>query len=52
MSESLIKKNYLQYIDEIIKNKKVSHAYLIEVDNYNQDLVYVLDFIKMRFILW
>ena len=47
MSESLIKKNYLQYIDEIIKNKKVSHAYLIEVDNYDQDLVYVLDFIKM-----
>lgn len=47
MSESLIKKNYLHYIDEIIKNKKVSHAYLIEVDNYNQDLVYVFDFIKM-----
>lgn len=47
MSESLIKKKYLQYIDEIIKNKKVSHAYLIEVDNYDQDLVYVLDFIKM-----
>ena len=47
MSESLIKKNYLQYIDEIIKNKKVSHAYLIEVDNYDQDLVYVFDFIKM-----
>lgn len=47
MTKSIIKKNYLQYIDEIVKNKKVSHAYLIEVDNYDDDLAYIFDFIKM-----
>ena len=42
-----IKENYIHYIDGIIKNNKVSHAYLIEVNNYEDDLKYVYDFIKM-----
>jgi len=44
---SVVKEKYIEYIDGIIKNNKVSHAYLIEVDNYNEDLTYIYDFIKM-----
>lgn len=44
---SLIKRKYIQYIDNVITNKKVSHAYLIELDNYESDMNYVLSFIKM-----
>ena len=44
---SIIKQNYINYIDKIIDNNKVSHAYLIEIDNYEEDLKYVYDFIKM-----
>lgn len=44
---SYVKKNYINYINSIIKNNKVSHAYLIEVDNYESDMKYIYDFIKM-----
>ena len=44
---SLIKKNYIQYINNVITNDKISHAYLIELDNYDSDMDYVYSFIKM-----
>lgn len=44
---SVVKKNYIDYIDKIIKNNKLSHAYLIEVDDYYKDSSYIFDFIKM-----
>jgi DNA polymerase III delta prime subunit len=44
---SIVKKNYINYIDKIILNNKLSHAYLIEIGNYIDDLKYVYDFIKM-----
>ena len=45
--KSIIKKNYIDYVNKIIKNDKVSHCYLVEIDNYDDDLKYVYDFIKM-----
>ena len=44
---SVIKKKYIDYINKIIKNNKVSHTYLIEIDDYNIDKKYIFDFIKM-----
>lgn len=44
---SLIKKNYINYINHVIKNSKISHAYLVELENYDEDFQYILDFIKM-----
>lgn len=44
---SNVKKMYIKYINNVIKNNKVSHAYLIELDNYERDTDYVYDFIKM-----
>ncbi len=44
---SVVKKNYIDYINKIIKNNKVSHAYLIELNNYEEDMKYIFDFIKM-----
>ena len=46
-NKSLIKQNFINYIDNFILNNKISHAYLIEVDNYDEDLRYIYDFIKM-----
>ena len=46
-NNSLIKNNFINYIDNFILNNKISHAYLIEVDNYEDDLKYIYDFIKM-----
>lgn len=46
-NKSLIKQNFINYIDNVILNNKISHAYLIEVDNYDEDLKYIYDFIKM-----
>lgn len=43
---SKVKTNYINYINNVIKNNKVSHAYLIELDNYDDDK-YVYSFIKM-----
>ena len=44
---SVVKKNYIDYINKIIKNNKVSHAYLIELNDYDDDMKYIYDFIKM-----
>ena len=44
---SFVKNNYINYINTIISNGKVSHAYIIEIDDYDNDLLYVYDFIKM-----
>ena len=44
---SYVKQNYINYIDGIIRNNKISHAYLVEVGNYEEDLSFVLSFIKM-----
>lgn len=44
---SIVKKNFINYIDSIIDNKKISHAYLIEIDDFDSDIKYVYDFIKM-----
>ena len=44
---SLMKKNYINYINKIVKNKKISHTYLIEIDDYEKDFSYIMDFIKM-----
>ena len=44
---SLMKKKYIQLIDRIVLSHKVSHTYLFELDDYDNDLKYVYDFIKM-----
>ena len=44
---SIVKKNYIDYIDKIISNNHISHAYLFEVNNYEDDYKYISDFIKM-----
>jgi DNA polymerase-3 subunit delta' len=44
---SVVKKNYIDYINKIIENNKVSHAYLIEINDYDTDKKYIFDFIKM-----
>ena len=44
---SVVKKNYIDYINKIIENNKVSHAYLIEINDYDNDKEYIFDFIKM-----
>ena len=45
--ESFVKKNFISYIDHLIKNNRISHSYIIEVDNYDTDISYVYDFVKM-----
>lgn len=47
MGESIVKKKFIDYIDKIIDNGRISHAYLFEVDNYEEDLTYIYSFIKM-----
>lgn len=42
-----IKIRFINYLDEIISKNKVSHSYLIEIDNYDDDMKYILLFIKM-----
>lgn len=41
------KEQFYNIIDKIIKHNKVSHAYLIEVDNYDDDYQCVLNFVKL-----
>lgn len=43
---SIVKKKFIDCIDKIIEYKRVSHAYLIEIDN-DKDMIYIYDFIKM-----
>lgn len=47
MGLSIVKQNYISYIDNIIKNNKISHSYLVELDNYDDDFDLVISFIKM-----
>ena len=44
---SEIKEKFLHYVDQIILNHKISHAYLVEVNNYEDDLDTIYTFIKM-----
>lgn len=44
---SVVKKNYIQYINSVVQQKKVSHAYLIEMNDDSVDFCYIMDFIKM-----
>ncbi len=46
-SLSLVKQHFIDYIDKIIEKHTVSHAYLIEVNDYLSDMNYIYDFIKM-----
>ena len=43
---SVVKDNYIKYINQIIQNGKISHAYLIEIGS-KDDLFYVYQFVKM-----
>ena len=44
---SMIKRKYIDYVNNIILNNKISHSYLIEIDDYEHDMRYVYMFIKM-----
>lgn len=41
------KDNYYNLIKNIVNFNKISHAYMIEVDNYEEDFNCVLDFVKL-----
>ena len=41
------KKNFYELINNIVRFNKISHAYLIELDNYDNDFNCVIDFIKL-----
>lgn len=43
----LNKLNFYKYVDNAIKSNHLSHAYLIEVSNYDEDYKSILDFVKM-----
>lgn len=45
--ESVNKKKFFTIVDNYIKNNKISHAYLIEVNDYDEDYKDVLIFVKM-----
>ncbi len=47
MEEHSVRDKFFEVTNNYIKNKKVSHAYLIEVSNYEQDFFDVLNFVKM-----
>ncbi len=47
MVESVVKQKFFEIVDNYINNKKISHAYLIEVGNYEEDFLDVLEFVKM-----
>ena len=44
---SIVKKKFFDYVDHLIENNKISHAYIIELDNYEDNMTDVYDFIKM-----
>lgn len=44
---SLVKNNFVLYANRIIMNGKISHSYLFEIDNYDDDFYYILMFSKM-----
>ncbi len=41
--------NFFNVVDKFIETEKISHAYLIEIDDYDCDFQCILDFIKMLF---
>ena len=43
---SIVKDKFIKYINHIIQNDKISHAYLIEIGS-EDDLYYVYQFVKM-----
>jgi DNA polymerase-3 subunit delta' len=45
--QTAVKERFIKYIDSVIENNKISHAYLIELDDYDKDFTYVMTFIKM-----
>ena len=45
--KTYVQNKFIQYIDGVIKNNKLSHAYLIELDDYDKSYEYVINFIKM-----
>ncbi len=48
MSElTVMKDKFYELIQNFVEFSKISHAYLIEVDNYNDDFRCVLDFVKL-----
>ena len=47
MELTMPKKKFYDPINNIVKFNKISHAYLIELDNYDVDYECVKDFIKM-----
>ncbi len=44
---SFLQKNFFSVTSNIIKHNRLSHAYLIEVDNYDNDFTNVMMFVKM-----
>lgn len=46
MELTIPKKKFYDLIDNIVKFNKISHAYLIEVNNYENDYNCIIDFIK------
>ena len=44
---SYSKDRFIKYVNNVIDSNKISHAYLIELNDYEDDYKYVLDFIKM-----
>lgn len=47
MELTVAKRRYYDLIEKIVNFNKVSHAYLIEINNYNEDFSCVLDFVKL-----
>ena len=41
------KKNFFNIIERLVNFNKISHAYLIEVYNFDEDLIYILNFVKL-----
>lgn len=47
MELTFAKKRFYDIINNIVSFNKVSHAYMIEIDNYEEDFNCVLDFVKL-----
>ena len=47
VNDSITKTKFFEIVDNYIKNKKISHAYLIEINDYENDFINVLEFVKM-----
>ena len=47
MELTIVKKRFYELIRNIVDFNKISHAYIIELDNYDEDFKCVLDFVKL-----